>query len=189
MRSGLLSVCPPTDMSLRLWLFALLLVGCPDTERITEAQACDACEDSCSLETVEFDTAVHTEEPIEWGTSVPVGGPHDPCWADWAIYDTPLPPRHWVHNLEHGGIVYLYDCPEGCPDELSILEGLHAANEAGTVIVTPYEGLPTQFAAVAWGKRLMLGCADSAALQQFHADHVDRAPESVTSGAPVGCME
>ena len=173
------------NRALLLTVVGLLLVGCPDD--VLTSEECDAC-DSCVLETLQFDSAVHTEEPIDWGTTPPVGGPHDPCWGDWDVYASALDPRHWVHNLEHGGIVYLYDCPDGCADDVATLTALHAANPAGTVLVTPYEGLGSRFAAVAWGKRMLLDCADEGALQQFYVDHVDQAPESVTAGAPAGCM-
>jgi hypothetical protein len=35
----------------------------------------------------------------------PVSGLHYPVWADWGVYDTPVPVRNQVHNLEHGGII------------------------------------------------------------------------------------
>ncbi len=172
-----------------LLLVLLLLVGCPDVDPVISSEPCDACDGVCVVENVELQRAVHTEEPIEYDTTPPVGGPHDPCWADWGVYDTELDPRHWIHNLEHGGIVYLYDCPEGCAEDVATLEAIEAAAPAGTVIVTPYTGLEGGgFAAISWGWRQLTGCADQAALQQFYDDHVDQGPESVTANAPDGCM-
>ena len=57
---------------------------------------------------------------------------------------------HWVHNLEHGGIVYLYDCPGGCEAEETQLREMFDSRPAGTVIVTPYAGqvTPSEITAV-----------------------------------------
>ncbi len=174
----------------RLLLLPLLLVGCPDEAApVISSEACEACDGECVVENVELQTATHTEDPIDYDTTPPVGGPHDPCWADWGVYDTELDSRHWIHNLEHGGIVYLYDCPDGCAEDVAVLEAIEAAAPSGTVIVTPYSGLDGGFAAVSWGWRMLTGCADQAALQQFYDDRVDQAPESVTSDAPAGCSE
>jgi hypothetical protein len=35
----------------------------------------------------------------------PVSGTHYPRWAEWGIYDQPVPPQYLLHNLEHGGVV------------------------------------------------------------------------------------
>jgi hypothetical protein len=35
----------------------------------------------------------------------PTSGLHYPVWADWGIYDQPVPFKFQVHNLEHGGVV------------------------------------------------------------------------------------
>jgi hypothetical protein len=35
----------------------------------------------------------------------PTSGLHYPVWADWGIYDRPVPFKFQVHNLEHGGII------------------------------------------------------------------------------------
>jgi uncharacterized protein DUF3105 len=35
----------------------------------------------------------------------PTSGLHYPVWADWGVYDRPVPFKFQVHNLEHGGII------------------------------------------------------------------------------------
>lgn len=161
----------------------VLLLGCPDA-----AEPCEACSGSCTIESLDIEGGAHTEEAIDWGTSPPVGGPHDPCWGDWGVYADPLEPRHWVHNLEHGGVVLLHDCTD-CDDEIAVLTAFEAAAPAGRVIVTPYADLGTRFAAISWGWRMQMDCAEQEGLQGFFDAHVDQAPESVTSGAPAECTE
>ena len=38
----------------------------------------------------------------------PVAGEHFPVWARWQKYTTEVPRGYWVHNLEHGGVIFLY---------------------------------------------------------------------------------
>jgi hypothetical protein len=50
-----------------------------------------------------------------------VSGPHWVVWARWQIYTQPVPRGHWVHNLEHGGVIFLYrpDAPRKVVDSLT----------------------------------------------------------------------
>jgi hypothetical protein len=52
------------------------------------------------------DRTLHVEtEPTYHQSLPPASGLHYPVWADWGVYDKPIPFRFQVHNLEHGGIV------------------------------------------------------------------------------------
>ncbi|GIU92004.1 MAG: hypothetical protein KatS3mg011_0910 [Acidimicrobiia bacterium] len=90
---------------------------------------------------------------VPYNSSPPSSGPHVGLLAQWGIVaEEPLPPELWVHNLEDGGIVITYDCPDGCPE---FVDGLRRFAE-GRVVVTPYQGIvdpdgnPHRGAAVAW---------------------------------------
>ena len=50
----------------------------------------------------------------------PVSGEHYPVWARWRIYTEVVPRGFWVHNLEHGGVIFLYrpDAPQNIVDAL-----------------------------------------------------------------------
>ncbi len=50
----------------------------------------------------------------------PVSGEHYPVWARWRIYTEVVPRGFWVHNLEHGGVVFLYrpDAPQNLVEAL-----------------------------------------------------------------------
>src|SRR5688500_9994024 len=106
---------------------------------------------------------VQLGEPINWPTNPPASGPHYPAWARWAeSYDDPIDRGFWVHNLEHGGVVFLYNCPEGCDADLAALEAAVQAlppdercvpPPEARWIVTPDPLLPpdVKIAAVSWG--------------------------------------
>ena len=172
----------------------LALAGCPptpggDESTLISSEPCDACSGACVIENLATGTPTHHNQPLDYEDVPPVGGPHNQCWGDWAVYDTELEDDHWVHNLEHGGIIYLYDCPGGCEAEETQLREMFDSRPAGTVLVTPYAGLEGGFAAVAWGWRLVSDCFDRATFDAFYDTHVDQAPESVTSGPPASCEE
>ncbi|MET0344158.1 MAG: DUF3105 domain-containing protein [Polyangiales bacterium] len=115
----------------------------------------------------------------------PTGGTHSECWADFTIYEEELEDARWVHNLEHGGIVLLYRCDGGCPNELASLRSF--AKSHPRTILTPYAALPTRFAAVAWEYRLLNNCLELPAIQQFYDDHFNRAREDSAGGPPDLC--
>lgn len=123
---------------------------------------------------------------ITYRTNPPASGPHYPVPKDWGVYTDPVAPGYWVHNLEHGGVVVLYDCPSGCP---SVVDGLRQAyatfpkDKFGEVklIVTPYSGLPDHapIMAVAWDYQKTYSSLDLSQLLAFYNAHVDRGPEDV----------
>lgn len=143
---------------------------------------CGACEERRPI-----DSALHVAVAPEYTDTPPVGGMHHPCWGDYRVYGDAdaLPPERWIHNLEHGAIVWLYHCPDGCPAEVEQLSALVATHPRS--LLTPYTDMPAGFAAMAWGVRLVTECFDLDALERFYNVHFDQGRESVTSGAPSGC--
>jgi hypothetical protein len=170
-------------------LLASILAACepePPVKLDPPIGLCDACDEACVEEGLLADTREHVEGGVDYEDLPPTSGDHDPCWAPWGVYDAEVPDERWVHNLEHGGIVLLYRCPDGCPDEVAEMEQIIAERGVhGTL--TPYAGLPTRFAAVAWGYRYTTDCFDVDALNAFWDAHVDRAPESLTSDPSASC--
>lgn len=96
-------------------------------------------------------------------------------------------PEGWVHNLEHGAMVVLYRCPEGCGTDaqasLAALQGqLPASPVCGfpptaDVVVTRFDQMPTPYAAVVWGRVLFLDTLDVGQITTFYAQSADRGPE------------
>jgi len=86
-----------------------------------------------------------------------------------------------VHNLEHGGVVFLHHCDD-CADDVAALDAF--ANGHAMALSTPYAALPARFAVVAWGVRLVSDCYDPDAFAAFYAAHVDHGPESVSGPPP-----
>jgi hypothetical protein len=116
----------------------------------------------------------------------PTSGPHYDTPADWNTpVDKVVPEEQWVHNLEHSGVVALYNCPQGCPD---LLAKLAAFKQTGVrskfgyvkLLVQPYDKLPNKLTLVAWNFYLRLADYDDAAVRTFFTAHQDKGPEPDT---------
>jgi hypothetical protein len=178
------------------WLassFALLLFGCgrggvtgADGGSCSDAGPC-AFDCSPGVDAPPNEGGQHVPEPtpVSYRANPPASGPHWPVWQQpWGAYPAGLPRERWVHNLEHGGIVLLYNCPAGCDDVVGALTTLWQStppdrfNEQRFLLL-PDQAMPKKVAAVAWGWRWQGDAVDSAAIRCFIDARYDRAPESI----------
>jgi hypothetical protein len=138
--------------------------------------------------------ATHATIPtdIQWDSNPPSSGTHYPIWASFQAYTTPVPRGYYVHDLEHGAIVLLYNCGDaGCPDIVLALQAVSdsipddplCAGQGTRVrtVITPDPLLDVPVAAAAWGWTYTAECADLPTLKQFAADHYGHGPESFCS--------
>jgi hypothetical protein len=84
-----------------------------------------------------------------YNTSPPTSGPHLGSLANWGVHGEPIPNELQVHNLEDGGVIVQYNCPEGCSDLVAGLEGIVEGYREG-VILAPYPDMDTRIALTAW---------------------------------------
>jgi hypothetical protein len=146
-----------------------------------------------------IEDGVHVElgQPITWASNPPASGRHYPAWARWAeSYADPIDRGFWVHDLEHGGVVFLYNCPAGCDADVQALEAVVASlppdercvpPPEARWIVTPDPLLPpdVKIAAVAWGRIYTAECVDPLGLTRFWTDHLGDAPEDTCAQGQV----
>ncbi len=124
---------------------------------------------------------------ITYKSVPPSSGPHYPAPKPWGTYDDGILPGYWVHDLEHGGVALLYNCPTGCPDVVAIGHDAvktFPVDKYGEVkiVTTPYSGLPDgiQVAAVAWQYiKLYRGDFSRDNFLAFYNAHLDHSPEDV----------
>lgn len=115
----------------------------------------------------------------------PTSGQHwGNTWAEWAMYDDPIPPEVFVHNLEHGGIVLLYRCDTPCPTLVAELRDLYrtfprAKHGKVKMVVAPDPKIRTPITILAWTWLDELPKLDRDRLLRFYRAHVDRGPEDV----------
>ncbi|MBV8301851.1 MAG: DUF3105 domain-containing protein, partial [Candidatus Dormibacteraeota bacterium] len=98
-------------------------------------------------------------------------------------YNVEIPPEYWVHNLEHGYIVVLYNCPSGCDTEFQALRtwyhNLSPDPNFGyaKVVILPYKEMSVPFACVSWDWYDPIPVFSIAEVQKFYANHVGNAAE------------
>ncbi len=125
---------------------------------------------------------------LDYPDNPPAGGQHYPVWAAYQSFSFPVPRGFWVHDLEHGGVVFTYHCPAGCAEEVSEVEALIealpidaacAANEPRRIVLTPDPLLDVRWGISAWGHTLRAECVDADRFRQFYSEHAGRGPEAV----------
>jgi hypothetical protein len=107
----------------------------------------------------------HTTSPVRYPQTPPVGGDHNPVWANCGFYPQPIPAEKGVHSMEHGAVWITYR-PDLAPNQISSLSDL--ARGTTYMLVSPWaDGLPSPVVASAWGKQLALPSADDPKLAEF----------------------
>lgn len=122
---------------------------------------------------------------IEYQNNPPASGMHFPVWPEYRLYEgQDMPAGYWVHILEHGAVVILYNCSEPCPDLVQSLEELLDSFPLSKwdnrkVSIVPYSDMDVALMAVAWNVQMPLDQFDADALIAFYERHVDRGPEDI----------
>jgi hypothetical protein len=134
----------------------------------------------------------------------PASGPHWPWPAPWGVHSEIVPREWWVHNLEHGGIVLLYNCPwpgdsgmpgqadggppvpNDCTTDIDTIAAFYANGPVDNwydqfsetrILVTPDPLLPGRFAAIAWDWVFLFDAIDPTAVQCFIDARYGNGPE------------
>lgn len=112
----------------------------------------------------------HIPEPASdyiYNSRPPTSGPHAPNIAPWGVHDESINEWLQVHNLEDGGVIIHYNCPEACPEIVSELEDI--VNEMGTeqLVLHPYTNMDSRIALTAWTRLLELDDVDRDQIVDF----------------------
>lgn len=146
---------------------------------ITQVASCPETigENFCS------DGGVHVDEgsTIDYSNNPPHSGDHYPVWEQqWGEHSDPVARGNWVHNMEHGGVILLYNCPDGCDAELDILRMVIAQRPDARILMTEDSLLDgPRFAAVSWTWVHEFDTPELDELLCFVDQHFNHAPENV----------
>ncbi len=81
----------------------------------------------------------------------PTSGPHYDQKAQDGVHNQPIPNELQVHNLEDGGVMVQYDCPDGCEELVEQLTGVVSRSKS-EVILAPYPEMESRIVLTAWGR-------------------------------------
>ncbi|MEO8548466.1 MAG: DUF3105 domain-containing protein [Kofleriaceae bacterium] len=169
-------------------LLALGLVACASPSAQTGPTPvgghCDGMVDSVPSEP---GTHVDPGTAIDWSTNPPVTGTHYSIWGGYDRTYSQLERGFYLHNAEHGAVVFLYNCPGGCPDTVAALEDVVRGMQTDPACTAPVRQralvtgdplLPAgvTVAAVAWDNYYTASCADGY-LATFASNHYGFGPE------------
>jgi hypothetical protein len=101
-----------------------------------------------------------------YSTSPPTSGPHLGSLARWGVHGKPIADELQVHNLEDGGVMVQYNCPQGCPDLVAQLEEVVDHYHEG-VILAPYPAMEARIALTAWQRIDRLEAYDEERIERF----------------------
>ena len=159
---------------------------CPESFNDIQDYSCkdDAYPENCDAIIVNIPSsgAGHYNNPIGlcYDQNPPSSGPHRSMWGRWGEYEY-MPPQRYIHNLEHGGITFLYNpcISEDLIDSLRLLACSFPDDDGGPFrwILTPYVDLPTNFAVIAWEWSYSNNCFEASSINSFIEEHYRNAPE------------
>ncbi|HVQ87864.1 MAG TPA: DUF3105 domain-containing protein [Actinomycetes bacterium] len=129
----------------------------------TDQAAEPAVQSIDGVKTYNYTAQEHTNDPVNYAESPPVGGPHNPLWQTCGIYDAPIPNENAVHSMEHGAVWITYDPSLSKAEVARLTTGL----DPNYLLVSPYPGLDAPVVASAWNTQLKLSSVDDPRLAAF----------------------
>jgi hypothetical protein len=147
----------------------------------------------CKVVTQSFDvrSALHVDNcsALPDTSKPPAGGDHYGTWAAFQSYTFPIPHGFLIHSMEHGAVIFYYNCPSSCDSEVAQVQAFIDAQPEdplclgqGTLrraVLTPDPTLDVRFAMSAWGETLRADCFDSEAFGAFYQAHYGHGPEQL----------
>ena len=126
--------------------------------------------------------------PGEYNSDPPTSGPHYAEGLPRGFYDEsdlpqlpPYPEGHLVHNLEHGYIIFWYNCDVSDENECTDLKSQmidYLENTSNIKLIAfPWESIDHPLVLTSWGYRLELHDFDESAVRQFIRRNKSLAPE------------
>lgn len=121
---------------------------------------------------------------VQYDHSPPSSGDYYDQSSAYGVLATAVAPGAWMQNLEHGGIVVLYNCPQECPDVVQQLTGVYDGAPPSVLfpghvkmVVAPYPGMSQTISVLAWGWEDDMQTVDKERILAFYRTHVDRGPD------------
>ena len=134
------------------------------------------------------DHVAQDSDPGQFNSDPPTSGPHYAQEFDAGFYDesdpeaqVPFPEGYLIHNLEHGYIIFWYNCDlldeAGCTELKSQIQGVMGEFNNFKVIGFPRSSIEVPLAMTSWGRIQTFDTFDADAAVNFVRSNRNRAPE------------
>jgi len=163
--------------ALAVVVFAVAVIGYAVVQvNKANANKVESVDEIAGITTVEYEAGQHVGTTVTYAESPPIGGEHDPVWADCTgtVYDVDIRHENAVHSLEHGAVWITYNPDQVSPQDIETLAAL-VDGESGRML-SPYVGLDSPVSLQSWGHQLKVDSVDDPRVKQF-ADFLTRNPD------------
>lgn len=123
-------------------------------------------------------------DPGEYNSDPPTSGPHYPEEAQAGFYDTnsyKYPAGYLVHNLEHGYIIFWYNCVKlsenACSELKSQIKAIMDEANNVKVIAYPWDSIDVPIVLTSWGRLQKTETFNAAQARAFYKSNLNRSPE------------
>lgn len=138
-------------------------------------------------EEVPIMTSTHIEvdsDPGTYNSDPPTSGPHYPEELDAGFYETnnyQYPAGYLGHNLEHGYVIFWYNCASlsesACSDLKAQIKAVMDEVKNFKVIAYPWDSIDVPVAMTSWGRLLKMEAFDVEQARAFYEANLNRSPE------------
>ena len=123
-------------------------------------------------------------DPGKYNSDPPTSGLHYPEEAKARFYETniyQIPAGYLVHNLEHGYIIFWYNCADlsegACSELKSQIETVMDDVNNVKVIAYPWDSIDVPVVITSWGRLQKMETFDAAQARTFYKTNLNRSPE------------
>lgn len=123
-------------------------------------------------------------DPGTYNSNPPTSGPHYPEEAQAGFYETniyQIPSGYLVHNLEHGYIIFWYNCADlsesVCSELKSQIKAVMDEVNNVKVIAYPWDSIDIPVAMTSWGRLQKMETFNAAQARSFYKTNLNRSPE------------
>lgn len=123
-------------------------------------------------------------DPGQYNSNPPTSGPHYPEEAETGFYDTnnfTFPAGYLVHNLEHGYVIFWYNCDlldeSACTELKSQIRAVMDELGGVKMIAYPWPSLDVPLAITSWGRLQKFDAFNAVQAKAFYRANLNRAPE------------
>lgn len=123
-------------------------------------------------------------DPGQYNSDPPTSGPHYPGELDAGFYETnsyTYPAGYLVHNLEHGYIIFWYNCDlldeAGCTTLKGQIKAVMDELGGTKMIAYPWPSIDVPLVLTSWGRMQKFETFDAEQAKAYYRANLNKAPE------------